>query len=139
VSQVTYKSLGEAIDRLRQAMQLLAEHPADSFTVALRDSVLLSFQFTYGVCRPLIERFLVDSGDDPKVVQGMTLASIIRVANQRGLSTFDWPSWSRFCSARNRMAHSYSQVVAEEILLQVPGFLNAAVELFQQLTARSQA
>jgi hypothetical protein len=103
----------------------------------MRNSVLLSFQFTYGLCRPMIERFLVNEGDDPLEVQEMSYATLVRAANRRGVLRADWATWSGFRDARNRMAHVYSEPVAEEIIAKVPLFLEEAAYLFDQLCARS--
>ena len=137
MSEVTYKSLGDAIERLREALILLENHRSDDLLVSMRNSVLLSFQFTYALCRPMIERFLVSEGEDPLEIQEMSYATLIRTANERGILNANWTTWSTFRDARNRMAHVYSESVAEEILTRVPEFLTAASFLYDQLTARS--
>ena len=104
----------------------------------MRNSVLLSFQFTYGICRPMIERFLVAEGDDPLEVQEMSYATLVRSANRRGVLRADWTLWSEFREARNRMAHVYSEPVAEEIIAKVLPFLEEVTYLHEQLSTRSQ-
>ena len=135
--EVSYKSLGDALDRLRESLVLLDAHREDALHVSMRNSVLLSFQFPYGLCRPMIERFLVSEGDDPQEVQEMSYATLVRSANRRGVLRADWTSWSGFRDARNRMAHVYSEPVAEEIVAKVPKFLEEATYLHAQLLARS--
>ena len=85
----------------------------------------------------MIERFLVNDGDHPSAVEQMSYAAIVRTANQRGLLQAAWTDWSGFRDARNQMAHVYNESVAEGILTKVPGFLQAAAFLYQQLVARS--
>lgn len=138
MSGVSYKSLGDAIDRLREALILLDAHRSGHLQVSMRNSVLLSFQFTYGLCRPMIERFLVAEGDDPLEVQEMSYATLVRSANRRGVLRADWTLWSTFREARNLMAHVYSERVAEEIVAKVSPFLDEAAFLYKQLSARSQ-
>ena len=138
MSGVSYKSLGEALGRLREALALLDAHRADDLHVSMRNSALLSFQFTYGLCRPMIERFLVSEGDDPLEVQEMSYATLVRSANRRGVLRADWTLWSTFREARNRMAHVYSEPVAEEIVSKVGSFLEEAEYLYQQLSLREQ-
>lgn len=138
MSGVSYKSLGDAVDRLREALVLLDAHRDDDLHVSMRNSVLLSFQFTYGLCRPMIERFLVSQGDDPLEVQEMSYATLVRSANRRGVLRADWTLWSTFREARNRMAHVYSEPVAEEIVAKVHPFLGETTFLFEQLRARSE-
>jgi nucleotidyltransferase substrate binding protein (TIGR01987 family) len=138
MSGVSYKALGDAVDRLREAIVLLDAHRAGELYVSMRNSVLLSFQFTYGLCRPMIERFLVSEGDDPLDIQEMSYATLVRSANRRGVLRADWTLWSTFREARNRMAHVYSEPVAEEIVAKVRPFLEEATFLYEQLIARSE-
>jgi nucleotidyltransferase substrate binding protein (TIGR01987 family) len=137
VSEVSYKALGDALERLQEALVLLEAHRDDDLHVSMRNSVLLSFQFTYALCRPMIKRFLVSEGDDPLEIQEMSYAALVRQANERGVLRADWTAWSGFRDARNRMARVYSEPVAEEIVTKVPGFLEEARYLYQQLVARS--
>jgi hypothetical protein len=85
----------------------------------------------------MIERFLVSLGEEPQGVEGMSLATLIRSANERGVLRGDWTVWSGLRDARNRIAHSYSEPVAEEIAAKVPAFLDEAEYLYTQLVARS--
>jgi nucleotidyltransferase substrate binding protein (TIGR01987 family) len=137
MNEVSYKALGDALERLREALVLLEAHRDDGLHVSMRNSVLLSFQFTYALCRPMIERFLVSEGDDPLEIQEMSYAALVRQANERGVLRADWTAWSGFRDARNRMAHVYSESVAEEIVAKVPAFLEEARYLYQQFVARS--
>ena len=135
---MSYRALGDEVERLRESLALLDAHPVgDDLHVSMRNSVLLSFQFTYGLCRPMIERFLVNNGDDPLEVQEMSYAALVRSANERGVLRADWTTWSGFRDARNRMAHTYSEPVSEEIAAKVPGFFEEAFYLYRQLVARS--
>jgi nucleotidyltransferase substrate binding protein (TIGR01987 family) len=139
MSEVSYKSLGDALKRLHEALVLLDAHGDDDLHVSMRNSALLSFQFTYGLCRPMIERFLVSEGDDPLEVQEMSYATLVRSANRRGVLRADWTLWSSFREARNRMAHVYSEPVAEEIVSKVAPFFDEAVFLYEQLVSREES
>ena len=136
MSEVSYKALGDAVERLRGAMRLLERHRSDDLYLSMRDSVLLSFQFTFGLCRPMVERFLVSVGDDPQEVQELSYAGMVRSANERGVLRADWKTWKSFREARNQMAHVYSEPVADEILARVPEFLEEAADLYRELVAR---
>ena len=138
MSGVSFKSLGDAVNRLHEAFILLDLHREDALHVSMRNSVLLSFQFTYGLCRPMIERFLVGEGDDPLEVQEMSYATLVRSANRRGVLRADWTLSSEFREARNRMANVLIELVAEEIVEKVHPFLQEATFLYEQLSARSQ-
>ena len=78
MSEVSYKTLGGALERLREALVLLEAHRGDALHVSMRNSALLSFQFTYALCRPMLERFLVNEGDDPLEIQEMSYAALGR-------------------------------------------------------------
>ena len=135
---MSYKSLGDAVERLRQALALLEAHRDEDLRVSIGDSGLLSFQFTYGLCRPMLERFLISDGDEPTKVKEMSLASLVRLANERGVLRADWTTWSGFRDARNLMAHVYSEPVAEDIVRSVPAFLEEVESLYRQLVERSE-
>jgi nucleotidyltransferase substrate binding protein (TIGR01987 family) len=136
VSEVSYKALGDAVGRLREALVLLETNQTGEWHVTVRDSVLLSFQFTYGLCRPMIERFLVSIGEDPSEVEDMSYAALVRSANERGVLRADWTTWSGFREARNRISHIYSEFFAEEIVARIPSFLEEVQYLHRQLVER---
>ncbi|RXH55629.1 nucleotidyltransferase substrate binding protein [Granulicella sibirica] len=126
MNEVSYKPLGQAIERLRRSLLLFTEHRDDELMISMRDSVLLSFQFTYGLCRTMMERFLVEDAVDAQEVQEMSLGMIVPTANERGVLRADWAMWSEFRDARNQLAHVYSEPVAEMIMGKVPRFLEEA-------------
>ena len=138
MDEVSYRALGSATTRLREALGRMEEHLDDDLTGPMRDSVLLSFQFTFGLCRPMLERFLVGLGEDPQIVEGMSFAAVIRSGNERGVVRGEWAVWSGFRDARNRMAHLYSSAAAEGILAIVPAFLEEAEFLLEHLEGRGR-
>lgn len=56
MSEVSYKSLVDALGRLRESLVLLDAHRDDDLHVFMRNSAPHSFQFTYGPCRPIVDR-----------------------------------------------------------------------------------
>ena len=136
VSGVSYKALGRAVERLRESLARFEANQANDLTEALRDSVLMSFQITYGLCRPMMERFLISDGADPAEVEEMSLGAIVRTCNEKGVLKANWSAWQVYREARNRMAHVYSESFAKQIVEVVPAFLQDVQELYQQLVRR---
>jgi len=136
---VSYRALGDEVERLRESLALLDAHPVgDDLHVSMRNSVLLSFMFTFGLIRPIIERFLVSLGEEPLEVEGMSFARLIRSANERGVLQKDVAAWSDLRDARNRIAHVYSESGAQGIIARVPQFLEEVLYLHAQVVAKSE-
>jgi nucleotidyltransferase substrate binding protein (TIGR01987 family) len=138
MSEVTFKSFASALEALRKAIALFEEHRGGELYVSMRNSMILEFEISFGLCRTMIERCLVDvDGDDPLEIEEMSYAEVIRTANERGLVRVDWEMWSQFRQARNLTAHAYSEPKAEEIALLVPKFYIEAKYLYDKMVGRA--
>jgi nucleotidyltransferase substrate binding protein (TIGR01987 family) len=103
----------------------------------MRNSVILEFELSFGLCRTMIERCLIDAdGEDPIEVEHMSYAEVVRTANERGLMRADWRLWSQFRVARNLTAHAYSEPKAEEIVVIIPSFYAEAKYLYDKMAER---
>jgi nucleotidyltransferase substrate binding protein (TIGR01987 family) len=134
VGEVSYKSLGDAIERLREALVLLKAHPAgDDLHTTVRNSTLLSFMFTYELAGALLRRFLqanmVTHGDTTE----MTFPTLIRVGSEHGLLLHDWERWFEYRKARNTMSHAYDEARAKLAVELAPQFLEEAEFLYKRL------
>ena len=136
MSEVSYKALGDAVERLGEALALFEAHRTDELAESMRNSVLKAFMFTYSLCRPMMERFLLSDGADPAEVEDMSLSTIVRSCNEKGVLRADWTVWRQFREARNRMSHVYSRSFAKEIVALIPDFLKEVQYLYQQLATR---
>ena len=138
MSEVSYKSLGDAVERLREALVRLDAHRGSELYAPMRDSVLISFQFTYAHCRLMLERYLVSTGKDARGVRKMRLADVVQSAKERGLLKADWAIWLGFRETLNEISRAYNEVVSERIAAQAPAFLGEAQYLYEQLCASGQ-
>ena len=69
----------------------------------------------------------------------MTLAALIRTANERGYLETTWAEWKDFRDARNIAAHAYNEPAGEKIALQVPAFLVAAEQMLERMRRKAEA
>jgi hypothetical protein len=137
MSEISYKSFGNALEGLRKAIALFEEHRGGELYVSMRNSLILEFEISFGLCRTMIERCLVDvDGEDPLKIEQMSYAELIRTAGERGLTRVDWRAWSKFRLARNLTAHAYSAPKAEEIAATVPSFYAEAKYLYDRMVER---
>jgi len=137
MSEVSYKSLGNALEALHRAILLFEAHRGGELYVSMRNSMILEFEICFGLCRTMIERCLVDAdGEDPLEIEHMSYAEVVRTANERGLMRADWRLWTQFRIARNLTAHAYSEPKAEEIAALVPAFYDEAKYLYDRMVKR---
>ncbi len=137
MSEVSYESLGNALKALNRSIELFDEHRGGELYVSMRNSMILEFELSFGLCRTMIERCLVDAdGEDPLAIEQMSYAELIRTAGERGLTRVDWRTWSQFRLARNLTAHAYSAPKAEEIAEVVPSFYAEAKFLYDRMVER---
>ena len=132
---MSYKSLGDAVERLREALVLLEKHPVgDELHVSMRNSVLLSFMFIYELAGALLRRFLEANAVARGRSAEMTFPTLIRVGNEYGMLLHDWDRWIDYRKARNIMSHTYDADRAKLVLEFAPQFLEEAEYLYKRLT-----
>ena len=124
---------------MAEALGRYESNPSNDLAEAMRDSVLISFQFTYRLCRPMMERFLLSDGAAPAEIEEMSLAAIVRTCNEKGVLGVNWTRWQIYREARNRMAHVYSESFAKQVVQVVPEFLRDVRALYQELATREAA
>lgn len=140
MSEVSYKSFESALEGLRKAIALFEEHYGGDLHVSMRNSMILEFEISFGLCRIMIERCLVEFDDeDPLEVEHMSYAELVRTSNERGYLRVPWEEWFQFREARNRTAHAYSEPMAERIAVLIPAFYAEAKYLCDKIMARSAA
>jgi hypothetical protein len=59
--------------------------------------------------------------------------ALIRDGNERGLLLGDWPRWRTWRSMRAKTSHTYDENIALEVVAGIPGFLDEARHLRDQL------
>ena len=108
-------SLRKALASLDSALRLHAEKHGESreLELALRDSVVQRFEYTYEMCWKFMQRWLTDNVG-PELAQPLySRKELFRLAARRGLIADPQP-WFIFGEARNVSAHTYNETNAAQ-------------------------
>jgi len=132
MSTIDYAPLGKAIARLREGLDALRREPENTL---YRDGVIQRFEFTYGLCASMLERYL-RSNATVTLEQKPTFPALIRTASESGLLNSGWDVWFDFRKARNLTSHIYNEEVAQQVITQIPAFALEAEFLLKELERR---
>ena len=102
-------------------------------TEFVRDSCIKRFEYTYELSWKTLKRFLEETSANPNEIDLMTFQEIIREANEKSLLLSDWDTWKVYRIYRGTTSHAYNEDKANEIYLEIPGFLNEIQFLIKQL------
>lgn len=129
MATIDYSPLGKAVQRLKEGLEALGREPKNTL---YRDAVIKRFEFTYGLCASMLERFLMHAASvEPD--KKMTFPTLIRTASDMGVLRSGWDVWYRFREARNLTSHVYSEETARKVLDQIPSFAEEAEYLYTTL------
>ena len=129
MGEIDFSPLGKAVERLKEGLEALGREPENTL---YRDAVIQRFEFTYGLCASMLERFLAQSASvapDKK----MSFPTLIRTASDLGLLCSGWDVWYRFREARNLTSHVYNEGIARQVVEKIPDFAKEAKFLFTEL------
>lgn len=84
----------------------------------------------------MLKRFMEQTSPSPEEFDTLSFADLIRSGNERGLLLGDWPRWRAWRSMRAKTSHTYDENVALEVVAGIPGFLDEARHLRDQLRSR---
>ena len=129
---IDYSPLRKAVDRLKEGLAALGREPGNTL---YRDAVIQRFEFTYGLCASMMERYLMRSST-VLLEQKLTFPSLIRTASEAGLLKSGWDVWFEFRKARNLTSHVYNEEVAQQVVAEVPAFAAEAEFLLKELEQR---
>jgi nucleotidyltransferase substrate binding protein (TIGR01987 family) len=130
---IDYSPLGRAIERLKEGLRLLSSDPEND---VYRDALIKRFEFTYGLCASMLERYLTSSSS-VILEQKPTFPTLIRTASDAGLLRSGWDVWFDFRKARNLTSHVYNKETAIEVVAQIPMFAEEAAFLFESLKEKA--
>lgn len=122
--------LQRAIVRLREGWQ---RYQLDVSDEQIRDGLIQRFEFTYEISHKMLKRFLEATSANPAEYDGMNFQDIIRTGNERGWLLNDWLTWRNYRDMRSRTSHTYNEKIALEVVAGIPGFIDEAAHLFEQL------
>jgi nucleotidyltransferase substrate binding protein (TIGR01987 family) len=125
--------LKNAIERLREGLARHYDAPADT---QLRDGLIQRFEFTYEQCHKILKRYLELAAATPEEFENSEFSFLIRSGNEQGLLQGDWPKWRLYREMRGKTSHTYDEGVALEVVAGIPGFLEEALYLRDQLQRR---
>ena len=134
MAEIDYSPLGKAIGRLKEGLEALGREPENSL---YRDAVIQRFEFTYGLCASMLERYLNRSASTPPDKK-MTFPTLIRTASDLGVLRSGLDVWYRFREARNLTSHVYNEEVARQVIEKVPEFAEEAAFLYTELEKTAQ-
>ena len=126
-------SLGNAVGRLREGLERHKREPTDE---QIRDGLIQRFEFTYELTHKMLKRYLKETAASPDEIDRMPFADLVRSGNAQGLLRSDWPAWRRFREMRARTSHTFDAQVASQVASAIPGFLEEAEHLYDELQRR---
>lgn len=131
--QLDIRPLENAIARLKEGW---ARYQQDTRDTQIRDGLIQRFEFTYELCHKVLKRYLEAASPDPTQFDAMPFAELIRSGNEQGLLLGNWPRWRKWRDMRAKTSHTYNESVAQEVVADIPGFIEEAVYLRDQLKQR---
>lgn len=129
MGEIDYSPLGRAVQRLKEGLEALRREPENSL---YRDATIQRFEFTYGLCGSMLERYLMHASSTG-LANKMTFPTLIRTASDLGVLRSGWDVWYLFREARNLTSHVYSEEMARKVLDKVPDFAEEADFLHRAL------
>ena len=129
MSAIDYSPLGNAVQRLKEGLEALSREPGNTL---YRDAVIQRFEFTYGLCASMLERYLAHASTVPPDKK-MTFPTLIRTASDLGLLRSGWDVWFKFREARNLTSHANNEEIARQVIERVPDFAEEAAYLHAEL------
>lgn len=126
-------SFQKAIERLREG---LARYQRDISDTQIRDGLVQRFEFTYEIAHKTLKRYLELASPTPEQYDLMPFQDLIRSGNEQGLLLGDWSTWRTYRDMRGRTSHTYDEGVALQVVAGIPGFLDEAAYLYDQVRKR---
>jgi nucleotidyltransferase substrate binding protein (TIGR01987 family) len=132
--------LEKAITSLEQLQRRVADEPFMAaqdqiIRLGLQAGLIQNLEFTYELCWKAIKRWL-QNNVNPEAVDGVTRRELFRLAAENRLIE-DVEEWMTYHEARNRTAHRYGSLWAEDVLSVIADFTRAAQRLLANLKTRN--
>jgi len=106
------------------------------FTLALRDSVIQRFEYTYELAWKIIKRWLSENVSPESAEPIYSRKELFRLAANWGLIQ-DPLQWFEYHKARNISAHTYNELEAEQVLKAACGLARDVETLIEELEKRN--
>lgn len=127
-------SMRRALQQLQQGLAEARNAPGGDLR---RDGVIQRFEYSYEMCVRMLKRYIEMTSASPGAVDAMGFPDLIRTAAEQGLLRAGWPAWRDYRSARGTTSDTYDSDKARAVFATIPGFLDEAKHLFEQLEDRT--
>ncbi len=118
---------------LRDLDLLLARYPTEQGDIAVRYSLIKTFELTFEMAVKTLTKFLLAKATRESEVQGYLFQDLIRRGDQEGLLLSGWPEWKQYRENRGRTVHAYREDVALAITSQLSEFSAEAHTLLSRI------
>jgi nucleotidyltransferase substrate binding protein (TIGR01987 family) len=134
---VKLDALRQALSTLNEALELHREHKADAkLSMALRDSVIQRFEYTYELAWKALQRFLAENVTPEAAEPVYSRKELFRQAARWGLLP-DPARWFAHHEARNVSAHTCNEANAEQAFRAATAFPEDVRLLVEELEKRN--
>jgi nucleotidyltransferase substrate binding protein (TIGR01987 family) len=133
IMKLDLTSLQNAVQSLEKALNEYKVNPNEF----VRDSCIQRFEYTYELCWKMLKRHLEINAPTPNEIDSMPFQELIRKGNENALLLNDWEAWKKYRLYRGATSHTYDQDKANEILKEIPAFLDESKFLLKQLQLRN--
>lgn len=121
---------------LRDFDLLLARYPKEAGDIAVRYSLVKTFELTFEMAVNTLTKFLIHKAVRGEEVKSYLFQDLIRRGDQEGLLRSGWPEWKRYRENRGRTVHAYREDVALAITSQLGDFSQEAHALLENMIRR---
>jgi len=138
---IDISSLEKAIEQLETSLNYLASPLAQNdggIAKQFRAAAIQAFEFTYELSHKMLKRYLEDTDPSPETIDELDFQGLVRTGFERGLLLHSWNEWRAYRKARGTTSHSYDETSAEEVLKQIPEFLDEAKFLRDAINKRQE-
>ncbi len=121
---------------LRDLDTLLERFDKEPSDLAVRYSVVKTFELTYEMAVKTLYKYLLYSSMSAAAIEAYEFQDVIRQGDQDGLLRSGWPAWKIYRENRNRTAHTYREEVALAVISGLRDFSDESHVLLDNLTRR---
>ena len=134
--------LQNAVSQLEEALDLYASEQLAEVEPRLKRhlgaAVIQAFEFTYELSFKMLKRYLGLALANPAKIADMSFNDVIREASSQSLVQAELSDWKEYRRSRGMTSHAYDEKKAQEVLDNVPAFLQEAYYLLSQLQEKNK-
>lgn len=132
------QAIHKALKSLKKSIDLIAERKDDDLELflALRDSVVQRFEYTYELSWKMIQRWIAENVNPESAEPVYSRKELYRLAARNGLIR-DPLTWFDYHKARNISAHTYNEKNAEQVFEAAKKMVDDVEYLITELDKRN--